>query len=336
MSEYIISGILLAAAVVYQLKKGSFEPFVRRLMIMSILITISAEMAFTLYVDVYGYFNMIGHYLKLLSFCLIYKAIIQMSLIKPYQVLFKDLKDREQILSHRTSQLETSNRELEAFSFSVSHDLRAPLRNIDGYSRVLLEDYSNEVDDQCKHYLTRIRVSTERMSHLIDDLLKFSRLSRAPLHKQMVKISALAHEIVKELHESEPERSVNFEIEEGITAFGDKRLLIVVITNLLSNAWKFTRKHATAHIEVGVNKTNGKTVYFVRDDGAGFDMKYVDKLFGPFQRLHKIDEFEGTGIGLATAQRIIHRHGGTIWAESVVEQGATFYFTLGTEDEKDE
>jgi PAS domain S-box-containing protein len=225
-------------------------------------------------------------------------------------------------------ELEQANKELEAFSYSVSHDLRAPLRSINGFSEALLEDYADQLDDTGKDYLHRVRAASQHMAQLIDDLLKLSRLTRAEMHYERVDLSALAQIVATELKETAPERVVEFVIAEGVVADGDAPLLRVVLENLLSNAWKFTGKHPRATIEFGVSQQEGQPVYFVRDDGAGFDMAYVNKLFVPFQRLHRSTEFEGTGIGLATVQRIIHRHGGSVWVEGEVGKGATFYFTL--------
>lgn len=228
----------------------------------------------------------------------------------------------------RTAQLAEANKELEAFTYSVSHDLRAPLRGIDGFSQVLLEEYYDKVDDQGKNYLKRIRLATQRMAQLIDDLLNLSKVSRSEMNIQQVDISKIVHEIVEDYHESQPERKVEFIFQEGINVHGDDRLLRIVLENLLGNAWKFTSKHPTARIEFGLFHQNETPVYFIRDDGAGFDLKYAQKLFGAFQRLHTTDEFPGTGVGLATVQRVIHRHGGKVWADSEVENGATFYFTI--------
>jgi len=225
-------------------------------------------------------------------------------------------------------ELEEANKELEAFSYSVSHDLRAPLRSIDGFSQVLLEDYADKLDDQGKDYLRRIRAASLRMSQLINDLLTLSRVTRAEIHFEEVDLTTIVENIAAELKERQPDRNVKFIIAQNVKAYGDSHLLRIVLENLLDNAWKFTSKHKDAVIEFGAKECEGKRVYFVRDDGAGFDMAYVDKLFVPFQRLHEQDEFEGTGIGLATVQRIVHRHGGKVWAEGEVEKGATFYFTL--------
>jgi len=226
------------------------------------------------------------------------------------------------------SELEQVNKELEAFNYSVSHDLRTPLRSIDGFSQALLEDYADRLDEAGKDYLRRVRSATQRMGQLIDDLLNLSRLSRAEMNFRKVDLSKLVREIAAELKKNEPERTVEFIIAEEATVCGDLHLLRVALENLLGNAWKFTGKRPHATIEFGVSQHNGQPVYFVRDDDAGFDMTYADRLFTPFQRLHDSTEFEGTGIGLAIVQRIIHRHGGTIRAEGEVGKGATFYFTL--------
>jgi signal transduction histidine kinase len=228
----------------------------------------------------------------------------------------------------RTAQLEAVNKELEAFSYSVSHDLRAPLRSIDGFSQALLEDYGDKLDPQGQDDLRRVRAATQRMAQLIDDMLNLSRVTRDEMCREELDLSALVRTIAIELRTAEPERQTDFAIADDIKANADARLLRILLENLLGNAWKFTGKRQEAKIEFGVDRSNGNPVYFVRDDGAGFDMAYAGKLFGAFQRLHAMTEFKGTGIGLATVQRIAARHGGRVWAESKVEQGATFYFTL--------
>ena len=237
----------------------------------------------------------------------------------------------EQRVRDRTAQLEAANKELEAFSYSVSHDLRAPLRSIDGFSQALLEDYFDKIDEQGKDYLHRVRAASQRMAQLIDDVLNLSRVTRSEMRFEKIDLGTLVSKIRKELQERQPDRKVEFAISSGLVGRGDARLLRIVLENLLGNAWKFTGKHPLAKIEFGVTHVghgHDKPVFYVRDDGAGFDMAYVDKLFVPFQRLHASAEFPGTGIGLATVQRIIHRHGGRVWAEGEVEKGATFYFTL--------
>jgi light-regulated signal transduction histidine kinase (bacteriophytochrome) len=234
----------------------------------------------------------------------------------------------EQRVQERTAQLAVANRELEAFSYSVSHDLRAPLRTIDGFSQTVLEDYADRLDAAGKESLQRVRAATQRMSALIDDLLNLARLTRSEMSREAVDLSALAKSVVAELQTNEPGRQVEFAISDGLVTQGDSRLMRVVMENLLGNAWKYTARHNRARIEFAGHRDNGKSVFFVRDDGAGFDPTYATRLFGAFQRLHSMDEFPGTGVGLATVQRIIHRHGGKVWAEGLVEKGATFYFAL--------
>lgn len=242
----------------------------------------------------------------------------------------------EQRVAERTAALDASNTELEAFSYSVSHDLRAPLRSIDGFSRIVMDDYHDKLDAEGRDSLTRIRTAARQMGRLIDDLLKLARVSRAALHRERVDLSALARAVVAELQESEPGRVADVVVQGDLMALGDPTLLRVALDNLLGNAWKFTGKRDAAHIVFGAQQQDGETTYFVRDDGAGYDPTYADKLFGAFQRLHSTAEFPGTGIGLATVQRIIRRHGGRIWAEGQVNLGATFFFTLGVSERAEE
>ncbi len=239
-----------------------------------------------------------------------------------------DRKQSEAKLLQTQAQLETSNQELEAFAYSVSHDLRSPLRAIDGFSKALLEDYGDQFDDEGKNYFERIRHNIQRMGMLIDDLLRLSRVSRSEMRYSAVNLSVLVQEQIKELQASEPERQVEFIVAPEAIVSADLTLMRVVISNLLENAWKFTSHHATAQIEFGIIKQDEQSIYFVRDDGAGFDMAYSAMLFGVFQRLHNTNEFPGTGIGLATVQRAMYRHSGQIWAEAAVEQGATIYFRI--------
>ncbi len=234
----------------------------------------------------------------------------------------------EQRVEERTNELATINKELESFSYSISHDLRAPLRSIDGFSQALLEDYSGKLDPTAQEHLQRVRRAAQRMSILIDDMLNLSRVNRGAMRREKLDLSAVANSIAADLQETEPDRRVEFVIEGGIHVVGDSRLLQAAMENLLRNSWKYTSAHPSARIEFGKSQQNGKHSFFVRDDGAGFDPRYADRLFAAFQRLHSASEFPGTGIGLATVQRIIHRHGGEIWAEGAVEKGATFYFTL--------
>ena len=235
----------------------------------------------------------------------------------------------EQRVAERTAQLQAANQELEAFSYSVSHDLRAPLRSIDGWSQALQEDYGANLDENGVQALERVRRETRRMGQLIEDLLKLSRLSRGEMEYTELDLSLMAERIVERLRESLAERKVEFTIQPGLSARGDLHLLEIALVNLFSNACKFSSQRGLALIEFGQTTQNGRPVYFIRDNGAGFDMAYAKNLFGAFQRMHSQTEFPGTGIGLATVQRIIHRHAGTIWAESKPEMGAVFYFTLG-------
>jgi two-component system, sensor histidine kinase and response regulator len=224
--------------------------------------------------------------------------------------------------------LEHKNRELQTFSYAVSHDLRAPLRRIEGFGRALQESHAAGLDDEGRKFLDRIRGATAHMSELIDAMLHLSRVTRTELREQQVDLSALAAEIAAQLTQSDPSRSAEFIVRPGVEVTGDARLLRTVLQNLFDNAWKFTASRSPAHIEFGVLNAHAVPVYFVRDDGVGFDMAYRDRLFAPFQRLHSGRDFSGTGVGLATVQRIIERHGGTVWAEAAPEQGATFSFTL--------
>jgi PAS domain S-box-containing protein len=241
------------------------------------------------------------------------------------------IKKAEESLRRYASELENANKELESFSYTVSHDLRAPLRSLDGYSVALLEEYSEILDEQGKKWLGNIRTSSLYMGQLIDDLLGLSRVIRAELKVEKVNLSEIAEAQARALKEMEPERKIDFVIAPDVQAMGDRNMLGLAFQNLLGNSFKFTSKNPSPRIEFGINMQNGDPVYFIRDNGAGFDMQFVDKLFKPFQRLHTDKEYPGTGIGLATVQKIIHRHGGTIWAEGETNQGATFYFTLRKE-----
>ncbi|HHT9135383.1 MAG TPA: sensor histidine kinase [Candidatus Avalokitesvara rifleensis] len=240
----------------------------------------------------------------------------------------EELRTANEELERRTVVLESLQKELEAFTYSVSHDLRAPLRSIDGFSQAVLEDYADKLDEQGKNYLRKLRSASQHMAQLIDDMLELSRITRVQLQQEKVNLSAAVQAIAAELRERQPERRVEFIIAEGVVVDGDAKMLRMMLDKLLDNAWKFTGRHPSARIEFGVTEQEGKPVYFVRDDGAGFDMAHADKLFGAFQRLHTTTEFEGIGIGLSLAQRIILKHDGRIWAEGEVEKGATFYFTL--------
>lgn len=238
-------------------------------------------------------------------------------------------RKQEALVQERTNALQIANKELEAFSYSVSHDLRAPLRAVDGFSQVLIEDYGDKLDESGLNYLQRVRTGAQNMGVLIDDMLKLARVTRVPLKPADVDLSAMALEIISQFRQLEPDRNIDIDVTDGLRAQGDPGLLRVALENLLGNAWKYTGETVAAHITFDAEQCDGKTVFCVRDNGVGFDMKFANKLFGPFQRLHRQDEFEGTGIGLATVARIIHRHGGRVWAEAAPYRGATFFFTLG-------
>lgn len=252
-------------------------------------------------------------------------AIENAKLYEELQVTNAELELR---VAQRTTELEAINKELEAFSYSVSHDLRAPLRSIDGFSNKILKDYGDQFDDQGKDYFNRVMIASRQMGQLIDDLLKLARISRIDMKMEEINLSEMARSILAELKESDTERAARIHIQDDMIITGDRNLMNIALHNLLGNAWKYSRNKPETKIEFSTVQKDGQVIYFISDNGAGFDMRYVDKLFGAFQRLHSVSEFEGTGIGLATVLRIIRRHHGTIWAESEVDKGTTFFFTL--------
>jgi light-regulated signal transduction histidine kinase (bacteriophytochrome) len=228
----------------------------------------------------------------------------------------------------RTADLERANKELETFSYSVAHDLRAPLRAMTGFSAIVLEENQGKLDAASVRYLQRVKAGGEYMGELVDDLLDLARISRQEMRRQEINLGAVARKVASSLTEANPARRVDIEIKGHMRAVCDPGLIEIVMSNLIGNAWKFTAKVAEARIEVGVKRRDGKSVYFVRDNGAGFDMAYTKNLFAPFQRLHRREDFDGTGIGLSLVKRIIDKHGGTVWAEGERGKGASFYFTL--------
>jgi signal transduction histidine kinase len=377
-SEYVISLILIISFALIYRKRSHFDSLVFRRVSLSILLLTGSELMFTFYVSVYGIANLAGHFLKIFSFYLVYKALVETAIVKPYNLIFRRLKKSEESLQRahdaleikvmertaelrkineeleneiavrksaeeevrelneelerrvweRTRRLEAANKELESFSYSVSHDLKAPLRSIEGFSAILMEDYYGSLDGQARDYLKRIRKAGVRMGELIDHLLRLSRVNRSELRYDRVDMSALAAGIADELQKTSPDRRVEFLIEPGLTATADLQLMKAALENLIGNAWKFTRKKDLARIEFGITDRDGVPTFFIRDNGAGFDMAYADGLFAPFRRLHLEADFSGNGVGLATVQRIIFRHGGRIWAEGTPDKGAVFYFTL--------
>jgi two-component system sensor histidine kinase/response regulator len=250
----------------------------------------------------------------------------QAELLRASEQEARDLAEEQTEL---VRELEHKNRELESFSYAVSHDLRAPLRRIEGFSRAVEDSQADRLDPSGRHYLERVREASRQMSELIDDVLYLARVTRTEMREQEVDLSGLVELLLERLREAEPGRQVEARIRPGVTVMADGQLLRIAIENLLTNAWKFTGRAPAARIEFGMTHAGAEPTYFIRDNGAGFDIAYADRLFEPFQRLHLQSEFAGTGIGLATVQRIIHRHGGRVWAEGLPGQGATFYFTLG-------
>ncbi len=335
ISEYVISAFFVFGMWLLYRKRREFDRGILNLLYASIVLTVAAELCFTSYVGVYDLMNLAGHLFNILAFYLIYKAFLETGISQPYALLLRDLKQNEIKLNEHASkldnankQLEAVNRELEAFNYSVSHDLRAPLRTIDGFSNMLKEDYAGSLDERGRGYIATVGVSVSKMSNLIEDLLGLSRLSRLPMKVEKTDLSAIAGSVVAGLRQAEPERQVELIVHPGLTANADPGLARIALENLLRNAWKYTGKNDNAKIEVGAEMRDGKPVFYVRDNGVGFDMAHAQKLFQPFQRLHSEKDFPGSGIGLATVRRILHRHGGEIWAESEVGNGTTFYFTL--------
>lgn len=267
------------------------------------------------------------HYIACVTDISLQRELEKQSMIEQEEIrhLNASLENR---VAERTAELEATNAELEAFCYSVSHDLRAPLRSIDGFSQMLEDDHAKTLDDSGQHYVSRIRGAAQRMGQLIDDLLNLSRITRLDIDRSDVDLTAQAQDVVEVLRGRNPERQVEVAIADGVTAEGDSRLLMIVLENLIGNAWKFTAGRSPARIEFGETQVDGRPTFYVRDNGAGFDMAYADKLFGAFQRLHPNSQFAGHGIGLATVHRIIAKHGGRIWAEAVPDRGATFYFAL--------
>ncbi len=385
-SEYVICGFLLAALALLVRARHSFDPNVVWLVGWSLGVSIASELAFVSYISVYDFANMVGHLLKIIAFYLMYKAIIQTGLVKPYDLVFRELKqnenalrlakeelerrvaertaewraaneqlqielmerqraeeqvrklnaeleqrvvERTEKLTQREIELEESNRELEAFAYSVSHDLRTPLRSVHSFSGLVLKEYSSALASQGRDFLQLIHDNAEEMDGLINGLLTFSRLSRQPLKKQTVKCTDLVRQVLQDLQSEQDGRDVKILIGDLPTCEADPLLLKQVWANLLSNALKFTRRRNPACIDVGWCVQDGEKAYFVKDNGAGFDMEHAEeRLFGVFQRFHHAEDYPGTGVGLAIVARIIRRHGGHVWAESEVDRGATFYFTL--------
>jgi signal transduction histidine kinase len=356
ISDYVICLILLGAIVLLVLNRRSFDPRVQRLILFAIGLSIATGLTFTLYTDPFGITNAIGHFFQIASFYLFYLAFIDTSLTKPQETLFRELKLNEEKLAGnlerldyanmelkqeigerkraeaelqaRTTQLEFVNKELESFSYSVSHDLRAPLRAIDGYVHLILRRQEDKFDEETRRQFNVIRDNASAMGKLIDDLLAFSRLGQQEMVRSAIDMEPLCRATWEEIQAARPGRQVSLKVGPLPPATGDQALIRQVWKNLFENALKFSNKRETATVETGSFIKDDESVYYVRDNGVGFDMRYYDRLFGVFQRLHSNAEYEGTGVGLAIVQRIIARHGGRVWAEGKVDEGATFYFTL--------
>ena len=341
-AEYFIVLLLIVAAAAFYRDARRGAAYDAAGMFAAATVSILSELTFTLYKDVSDIFNLLGHAYKAISYLFIYRALFVASVRQPFEMLQQQVtlrkqaeeallglnRELEQRIAERTAQLEAANKELEAFSYSASHDLRAPLQTIDGFSRALQEDYGDKLDAEARDYLQRIRAATKHMAQLTDALLQLSRLARSDMMLANVDLGAMARAVADQLRAQDPARKVVFDIAAGANAYADRRLLGAVLENLLGNAWKFTSRHPRASIEFGVAEREAERVYYVRDDGAGFDMNRAQKLFTPFQRLHTTSDFPGNGVGLALVKRIIQRHGGRIWAEAAPEKGAAFYFTL--------
>ena len=340
-SEYFISLILLGALGFLLKERREFAPGVLRLLVYSILLTIGSELAFTFYVSVYGLSNLVGHLFKIMAFYCIYKAIIETGLMQPFALLFRDLKLREEALQQerdtvkglntelrqRMGQLEATNRELEAFSYSASHDLQAPLRAITGFSQFLWDDYRDRLDEEGSRYLQIIQDNANKMKLLISSLLALSRMERQEINRTEVNMEELALAVFAE--QSETAAKIPELIVKPLPpARGDPVMLRQVWINLLTNAVKFSQTREQPVLEVGGGGNGQENLYYVKDNGVGFDMEDAGKIFDSFQRLHTDAEFEGAGIGLALVSRVIDRHGGRVWAEAKPGEGATFYFTL--------
>ncbi len=342
ISEYLIISLLILAYLAYWKRMMRTGDRLLVYYLAAFTLCIFSELVFAVYKSVFDTYNVLGHIYKVMAFFLMYKGAFTTSVNNPYVKLSLEIADHKQAkeeirtlnaeleerVMERTAQLEAANEELEAFSYSVSHDLRAPLRAIDGYARILMEDYEARLDEEGNRVISVITKNAQRMGQLIDDILAFSRIGRREMGHKVVPMHDLAQEVFDELTRTEGERTIRFTLAPLPPAQGDPALIRQVLENLLSNSIKYTRPRNVAEIEVGCRCEEGENIYFVRDNGVGFDMKYSDKLFGVFQRLHGMDEFEGTGVGLAIVKRIVVRHGGRIWGEGKKDEGATFYFTL--------
>ncbi len=328
ISEYLISSILLVALIFLLKKRMYFDQEVLKLLVLSIITTIGSELFFTFYIGVFDISNLVGHYLKIISFFLIYKALIETGLSKPYHLMFRNLKEAETELQKQANLLEAANNELERFSYSVSHDLRQPLRVIATFSKMLHKDLQDKLDIEANRKFDVIQSNVKKMNQLIEAILSFSLLGGQALNLTIIDYEKLLAAVWQELREINPERKIEMNVSTMAACQGDEIMIKQVFSNLLSNALKFTKDREPARIKVGSEEKTDECVYYVKDNGIGFDMQNADKLFRLFHRLHSEDKYEGTGVGLTFVKRIIERHGGRIWAEAKVNEGAAFYFSL--------
>lgn len=328
ISEYAISLILTAVLVILAKYRDFFDEKILRLVAWSTAATILSELAFVFYVGVYDFSNLVGHYFKIISFYLIYEAIIAKGLTQPYNLFFRNLKVSEAELMKRTAQLEEVNRDLESFSYSVSHDLKAPLRAINSFSQMLGRGRGGDLNEEGQRLLNIIIANARKMGTLIDDILAFSRAGRGEIELSEIDMEALSRSVIDEIKAANPGRQLRFEINSLPPAIGDPPTIRQVYANLLNNAVKFTQPKESALITLDGATAGNENIYSVKDNGVGFDTSDADSLFGVFRRLHPAAEFEGSGIGLATVKRFIDKLGGRVWAEGRVNEGATFYFSL--------
>ncbi len=327
-SEYLFILLLSLTIVLLRRRTDSFSPSVLQLLCACCAAFILAELSFTLYTDVFGISNMAGHLFKVVGCYCLYRAVVETGLSRPFDLLFRELKQGEMVLRRRSLELESVNRDLDAFNYSVSHDLRRPLSAISMRAEVLLEMFADKLTPEVRRFIEGIQCDTGRMNDLITTLLEFARLGSVEPKSESVDLSAQAGLLSRQLQESDPQRRVSIDIAAGCTAEADPELTMVLLENLIGNAWKYTGRVEAAEIGFGSIDCDGERVFFVRDNGVGFPMEQADALFEPFRRLHADWEWSGFGIGLATVRRIVVRHGGRVWAESVPGEGSKFYFTL--------
>ncbi|MGM0367832.1 MAG: MASE3 domain-containing protein [Actinomycetota bacterium] len=329
VSEYIVIAILLSSIFFLYNFRNEFDRSVLILLVSSILVTAIAEIFFTLYKDVYGLFNLFGHFFKIISFYLIYKALIETGLRKPYQTLFRRLKKSRDLLEDRSHKLELINKDLESFAYTVSHDLRSPLRGIDGYSYSLQEEYGKKLDNRGQEFIKNIRSLVKRMSQLIDDILKISHISTRNLTYSEFNMGEMAKQVFSELKSHYQKKSVEFISDPQMVVKADKDLISILLTNLIENSLKFINNNNEGKIEFKKTVADDKLIYYIKDNGMGMDMKYAKKIFKPFEKGHSNENIKGSGVGLATAKKIVNMHKGKIWIESEINKGTTIYFTLG-------